>query len=240
MPYYLIVALQVYCVYHLYKHRNNYYWIFAIIFLPLLGSLVYLFTHVIRQRDVAKVQDEITTIINPTKKVNELKQKLQFSDTFSNRVALADAYFEIKDYTNAITHYTEALKGNFDKDYYVMQQLVVSHFYTNDFKKMVGYARDIQNATDFETSKGQFYLALALEETGQSELAETEFRKVDKRYSNYEERLALAKFLIGKNKVDEAKELLTEIATEAQHMNKNNRRLYRNTISEVHKLLQSL
>lgn len=240
MPYYLIIALQVYCIYHLYKHRNNYYWIFAIIFLPLLGSLVYLFTHVIRQRDVAKVQDEITTIINPTKKVNDLKQKLQFSDTFSNRVDLADAYFEIKDYANAIAHYTEAIKGNFDNDYYVIQQLIASHFYRNDFKAVVDYAYKIQKESDFETSKGQFYFALALEETGQSELAETEFRKVDRRYSNYTERLALAKFLIGKNKGNEAKAILTEISTEAQHMNKNNRRLYRNTISEVHKLLQTL
>ncbi|NQX84529.1 MAG: hypothetical protein HRT67_01165 [Flavobacteriaceae bacterium] len=240
MPYYLIVALQVYCIYHLYKHTNNYYWIFAILFLPVLGSLVYLFTHVIRQRDVAKVQDEITTIIHPTKKVNGLKQKLQFLDTFSNRVALADAYFEIKDYANAVDHYTEAIKGNFDNDYYVIQQLIASHFHRNNFKAVVDYAHKIQKEVNFETSKGQYFFALALEETGQSELADTEFRKVDKRYSNYAERLALAKFLVKKSKVNDAKEILNEISIEAQYMNKHNRRLHRTTIKQVHEVLQTL
>lgn len=238
--YYLIIALQVFCIYHLFKNRNNYYWVFAILFLPLIGSLVYLFSNVIRKNDVAKVQDELTTIINPTKKINDLIKQLQFADTFTNRVNLADAYVEIKDYKNAIIHYEESLKGNFQNDYYVIQQLITCNFYTKAFDKVIEYSNVISNNPDFVASKGQFFFGQALEQIGDLEKAEIELRKVDRRYSNYSERLVLAHFLIRNDKKHEAKQILEEILIEAQHMNKNNKRLYKTTIAEVRKTLNQL
>jgi hypothetical protein len=88
MHYYLIIALQAFCIYHLYKNKNEYYWIFIIIFLPVLGSLIYLIVNVYNKRDAEKIQEGLATIINPTKRITDLERKLGFSDTFQNKINL--------------------------------------------------------------------------------------------------------------------------------------------------------
>jgi hypothetical protein len=98
MFYYFIIALQVFCFYHAYKNKKNIYWYFILFFVPLLGCIIYLLTQVINKKDVTNISQEITTIINPTKKINDLEKVLQFSKTFQNRINLADAYSNNKDY----------------------------------------------------------------------------------------------------------------------------------------------
>ncbi|AXT20849.1 hypothetical protein D7030_11190 [Flavobacteriaceae bacterium AU392] len=240
MYYYFIVALQVFCIYHLYKNRNEYYWVFLILFLPLLGSLIYLFLKVFNRQDVESIQKEVTTIINPGKRVSDLEKQLQFSDTFQNRVNFADALFGVKDYQKAIHHYKETLSSSFQDDYYVITQLITSFFEIEDYKNVVFYVNKIKDKREFQKSKIQFLYGLTLEKLKQLDKAEIELRKIDQRYSFYQERLILAKFLISRNKQADAKEILEEIYTESEHMTKLNRQTYRATIIEVEQLLNTL
>ncbi|WP_341215923.1 hypothetical protein [uncultured Wocania sp.] len=240
MVYYLIIALQVFCVYHLYKNRRPYYWIFVIIFLSLIGCIIYLITQVYNKRDAEKITSEITHIINPTKKINDLEKQLQFSESYQNRVNLADAYLEIKDYNSAIPHYLEALEGNMQNDFYVIIQLIKAYFNIENYKNVVLYAEKIKEHSEFKKSKSQFLYGLALEKLGEFEAAETNLRAIDIRYSFYNERLVLAKFLISRQKEAEAKDILEEIQTESQHMTKPNKRLFKATIQDVEKLLTTM
>lgn len=238
--YYLIIALQAYCIYHLIKNRNEYYWIFLIIFLPLVGCLIYLITQVYNKRDAEKVTNEIVTLINPTKKVKDLEKKLEFSETFQNKINLADAYLENKDYQNAIKYYELALDSDYENDFYVIKNLITAYHKDNNYHKVVSYSEKIIEHPEFKKSKAQFYYGLALEKLDRVEEAEIQLRAIDSRYSNYNERLILAKFLIAKNKIEDGKAVLNEISIESQHMTKTNKKLYRNAISEVEKLLNAI
>ncbi|WP_298761569.1 hypothetical protein [uncultured Psychroserpens sp.] len=240
MHYYLIIALQVFCIYHWYKNKSDYYWVFLIIFLPVLGCIIYLITQVYNKRDVDKIQEELTTIINPTKKVRDLEKALEFSETFQNRVNLADAYYDIKDFNKAIIHYENAIAKDFQNDKHVLFQLIKSYYFIDDYKKVIFYTEKIKDFVDFKGSKAQFFYGLSLDKVEQTERAEMQLRQIDQRYSNYEERLQLAQFLIDKNKVSEARDLLNEIYTESQHMTKVNKRKYRATIREVEQLLKTI
>lgn len=240
MYYYLIVALQAFCIYHLYKNRNDYYWYFVIFFIPVIGSIIYLIVNVYNKKDAEKIQNEITTIINPTKKVKDLISKVEFSDTFQNRINLADAYYELNDFNNAIEHYEKALNDNYGNDYHTTEQLIECYSQLGNFNKVVTYAEKIKNHSDFKKSRAQYLLGVALYNLGRDEEAENELLHINQRYSNYEERLSLAKFLNERGKVADAKEILTEINNESQHMTKPNRRKYRSTINEVEKLLKQL
>ena len=240
MYYYLILALQGYCIYHMYKHRNPYYWVFLILFLPVIGCVIYLITQVYNKRDAEKITSEITNIINPTKKVRDLEKRLEFSETYQNQVNLADAYLEIKDYNNAIPHYLEALQDRSQNNFYATTQLIEAYFNIEDCDKVVFYVEKIKEHPEFKKSRTQFLYGLALERLGKIEEAETNLKQIDIRYSFYEERLILAKFLLSIKKDDEAKEIINEIHKESQHMTKPNKRIYRATILEVEKLLKEL
>ncbi|UKM66419.1 hypothetical protein GSB9_03009 [Flavobacteriaceae bacterium GSB9] len=238
MQYYLILALQGYCVYHLITRKNPFWWFFIIMFIPVIGSIVYLITQVYNKRDAEKITNEVAHIINPTKKVKDLEKRLQFSETYQNRVDLADAYLEIKDYNNAVTHYLEALKDQSQNNFYAAKKLINAYFNLEDYQNVIHYAENIKGHPEFYKSRTQFLYGLSLEKMGNIGEAETHLRQIDIRYSFYEERLILAKFLMSIKKETEAKEILNEIFNESSHMTKPNRRLYRGTIAEVEKLLK--
>ncbi|XMO87207.1 hypothetical protein AAFN75_02755 [Algibacter sp. AS12] len=240
MYYYLIIALQAYCLYHLYTNRNAFYWWFIILFLGPIGCAIYLLTQVYNKRDAEKITKNLTHVINPSKKVTDLENRLDFSDSYQNRVNLADAYLEIKDFDKAIAQYQEALKDTSQNNSYVTKQLIEAYFNIQDFNQVVFYAETIKNHTEFKKSRTQFLYGLALERLGKLEVAEANLRTIDIRYSFYEERLILAEFLISNQKTEDAKEILKDISTESSHMTKQNQRLYRATILEVEKLLKEL
>jgi len=240
MYYYLIVAFQVYCIYHMYKKGNSFYWVFLIFFVPLIGCVIYLITQVYNKRDAEKITSEITHIINPTKKIKDLEKQLAFLESYQNRVNLADAYLANKDFNNAMPHYLKALQDGFENDFYVNSKLVETYFLAEDYNKAIFYADKIKDKLEYKKSKTQFICGLAHEKLGDFEVAEHNLREIDIRYSFYNERLILAEFLISRNKKEDAKSILEDIKNESQHMTRTNQKLYRGTVAQVDKILAQL
>lgn len=239
MHYYLFIALQAYCLYHIYKNQKPYYWFFVIFFIPVAGAIVYLITQVFTNGDVDSIQKEITSIVNPTKKIKDFEKKIEFTDTYANRIDLADAYFEIGAYKNAISNYEKTLEDEVQNSDYAHQQLILCYFQLKDFNKVIYFVEKIKGKSDFKGSKQQFCYGLALREKGELEEAEKQLKEIDRPYSNYTERLELAKFYLENDREEEGKSLLEEISNESQYMTKPNRRLFRQTISEVEQILKT-
>ncbi|WP_282057052.1 tetratricopeptide repeat protein [Maribacter luteus] len=239
MLYYLTIALQAYCLYHCYINKNHFYWYFAILFLPVVGSLLYLFVNVLQKREIDKVQDGIITVINPTKKINDLEKKLNFADTFENKVSLADAYLGAGQYQKAIDLYKSALTGTFEKDYYGNANLIEAFYYSEQYAEVVDRIKVIQDSPRFKKSKAMFLYALTLEKTGDVDLAEEYLNQFNAPYSRYAERLELAKFNIRNAKTDKAREILNDIVTESQGMSKSSYKLNKGFILEAKEMLAS-
>lgn len=237
---YLTLAFQAFCIYHAIKNRKAYYWIFIILFLSVIGCVIYLVTQVYNKRDVSIIQERVTNILVPTKKVKALEKQLEFLDTYQNKVNLADAYFEMKDFYHAIKLYEDAAKDENQNNYYIKAQLVMAHYQAGHYEAAIAYAETLQEHSEFEKSKAQFTYGLALEKIGRLDAAEAQLKKIDQRYDNYEERLVLAQFLLEREKMEEGKDILIEISEESKHMTKMNKQKYRVTVNEVEKLLKTL
>jgi len=238
MQYYLIVALQAFCIYLIYKNKHEYYWFFIVIFLPVLGSLIYLIIKVYNRRGADKIQEEFATIINPAKKITDLESKLEFSETFQNKVNLADAYLEIDNYNNAILHYEAAINEGFQNDLHVIKQLIKTFSYLENYIKVDIYAEKIKNKFEFKASHSQLLYGLALEKLNRVAEAEEQLHQIDIPNANYKERLAYAKFLLRNDKKEEALELLREIQKESKYMVKANQIKFSSTNQEVTSLLE--
>lgn len=240
MYYYLIIGLQAFCVYHCYTNRNSYYWIFAIIFLPLVGCLLYLFMNVFQKRDIDKVQENLVTAINPSKKIKDLQKKLKFSETFENQVALADAYLNEKMYAVAIQHYESSLKDVFENDFYVISKTMEAYYFSSDFKKAIEYAERISQNSKFRKSRASFLYGMALEKIGEPEKAEEQLRIFDAPYSNFMERLELSRFLVRQNKLDEGKTIYNEMISESENMSRQTYRMNKNIINKAKEELTTI
>ncbi|THV59108.1 hypothetical protein EZV76_09735 [Flagellimonas alvinocaridis] len=233
MGYYLIIALQGFCVYHCYANRNNYYWILAIIFLPLVGSILYLFMNVFQRRDIEKVQESLVTVINPSKKIKDLEKKLRFSETFENRVALADAYLNEGMNMGAIENYKASLKDVFANDFYVISKLVEAYYFSDDFDNAIQTAKRIENDSRFRKSKSSFLYGMALEKRNDPISAEEYLRAFDAPYSNYRERLELARFLIRQDRMADGKLVYQEMISESESMSKQSYRMNRELVKKI-------
>ena len=240
MYFYLIVALQSYCIYHAYKNSKPYYWYFLVFFIPVLGSLIYIITQVYNKNNTEKIQSEITSIINPTGKIKDLEKKIEFSDTYSNRIELADAYTQNNDMPNAILNYKKTLEDTVQDDLYSRQRLVLCYFQLKDYTGVLEHADVIKDKSEFKGSKQQFCYGLALKELDRIEDAQAQLEQIDRPYSNYDERLELAKIYLENDRAAEGSELLNEIYSESQNMTKPNRQIYKATIAEVERLLKTL
>ncbi|MBA6153986.1 tetratricopeptide repeat protein [Gelidibacter maritimus] len=240
MYFYFIIAFQAFCIYHLFKNRKSFYWIFAIIFLPLVGCVAYLVTQVPKRNDSEKIQENFKKRINPSNKVKAMQQKLEFADTYLNRVNLADAYLEANDYSAAIEHYTIALEDKTQNDFFVKEHLIKSYYNINDYDQVIAHSDGLESHNEFEKSEVPFLYGMALAEMGRTDEAIALLRMIDRPYSNYNERVAFAKLMLRIDKTADAKEILEELSVEMQNMTAPNQRIYKETILEVEKLRKNL
>ncbi|NQY05059.1 MAG: hypothetical protein HRT68_02365 [Flavobacteriaceae bacterium] len=235
-----LILLQIYCFYHAYKNGKEFFWYFLILFIPLIGCIVYLVTQVFRRRDVESAQETVNKILNPTKKIRELEKAVQFTKTHDNQVALADAYMEVENLDKAILNYENSLDGLFKKDTYVLKQLVIAYYKKDQYDQAIEKAEIIKEHPDFLKSNGLYFYAMALAKNNQTEKAKEVFKLIDKPFSNYKERLDYARFLIHLNEKDEAKTILEELYTESLRASKPIKQKFKSIFNLVKKELNNL
>lgn len=238
--YYIIIILQAICVIHCLKKGNEQKWIWLIVFLPLIGCVAYIFTEMFSGNEIQNVQAGVSTIVNPAGKIRKLEKQLQFSDTFNNRILLADAYLAAGTTDKAIELYENSLTGNFSENEYVIAQLIVAYGIKKNYVPILSLAQKIYNLPQFARSKAHIAYALSLEHTGNKAQAEKEYGSMKARFSNFEARYQYGLFLIRDNRPGEARQLFKTIAEEEQQLSSRERKHNRTFISLAKEELKHL
>ena len=207
---------------HCIKNRSQTYWFFLIIFLPIVGCIAYIFLEMLKGKSVTDVN--ISGIFASRPSINRLEDNLRFSDTFSNRVALADAYLLNGEKTKAIQLYESSLTGAFEENEYVHNQLIVAYSETRQYDKVVTMAKKLYNVPTFPRSRAHLLYTIALENIGRASDAEKEFLKMQSRFSFYEARYQYGLFLIRSDRKSEAINLFESMLEESSHLSPRERR----------------
>lgn len=222
--YYIPVVLQAICVIHCLSKGNQGKWIWIIVFLPLIGSIIYIFSEMLTGREIDNVKSGVGSVFNPGGSIRKLEEQLRFSDTFHNRIALADAYLATGDTNNAIKLYEQSLTGVFTENEHVLKQLIIAYANVGRYDELIPLAKRIYHSPQFAKSKVHILYAMALEQTGKSELAEKEFKTMNGRFAYFEARYQYALFLLRAGRYSEAKAVLDTMIDEGGHLSARERK----------------
>jgi hypothetical protein len=221
--YIITILLQGICVWHCVRRGRQNNWIWLIVFLPIIGSLIYFFTEIFTRREMEEVQSGVGAVFNPGGRIKKLEDNLRFSDAFHNKVALADAYLEEGHTNKAIELYESALQGNFEENEHAISQLIIAYSRVRRYEDVIPLAEKMHKRPQFARSKPHILYAIALEHTGSNELAEAEFKKMKARFANFEARYQYGLFLLRANRQEDAKHLFAQMVDESSHLTSQER-----------------
>lgn len=222
--YYFSIVLQAICAFHCVKKGNQQKWIWMIVFLPVIGCVIYLFSEVFTKKDIQQVQSNVGSVFNPSGKIKSLQENLRFADTFNNRILLADAYIDAAQYEKAISLYEESLNGNFADNEHANMQLIIAYYHTKRYSDIVTIGKKIYPLAQFKLSRAHMYYAIALGYTGQGQSAEKEFNLMKGRFSNYECRYYFGQFLLQSDRYEDAYVIFRGMVNETAHLTSKEKR----------------
>ena len=236
----IIIILQVICVIHCVRRGKPTMWIWLIIFVPFIGALAYMFTEMFNGRDIQQVQSGMGAVFNPSGRIKKLEEQLRFSDTFNNKVALADAYLAAGQMGKAIDLYESSLTGAFTENEHVLMQLINAYYEKQRYADVIAIAKKIYKLPQFPRSRAHMLYAMALEKNGNNELAEKEFKTMKVRFSYFESRYQYGLFLQRNNRAEEARQVFSEMVDEAVHLGSIEKRNSREWISHAKEELRKM
>ena len=212
--YAIVIILQAICVIHCLRNRTSNNWIWLIVFLPLIGCLIYFFSEILTRSQMRNFQSGFGEMISPSGSIKKLEDNLRFSDTFQNRVSLADAYLRNRQYDKAIELYESSLTGVFEENEYALAQLAIAYYEAKNYEGVIKTANKLYSRPQFNRSVVHVYYAISLAATGMNEKAEQEFQKMNIQFSNFEARYYFAQFLVSQQREEDATILLLNIQDE--------------------------
>lgn len=235
-----VFLLQIFCLYHAYKNNSEQKWYWLIIFFPLGGGLIYLYTHFYNRSTIEIITENVKGVVINDYRIGQLEKEMQFSDSVKTKTALADEYARIGRYKDAIDLYTDCAQGFMSDDTSLLMKLTQTHFLHTDYEAAVSYGKQLEKEKTFKNSDERASYAWSLHYTGNTEQAEAIFKDMDSSFANYIPRTEYCKFLLATNRADESKIKLNDLLTEFDQMKSPERRLQKSILAEIKELYDNL
>lgn len=238
--FYLLLALQGFCLYHAYRSRTDQKWYWIIIFFPYIGCALYLYDAFYSRRTVSAIKEGFKEVVNSSYRLEQLEKQARFSGSAKNRIELADEYIRYNRFADAVAMYEECRVGYLADDEPLKRKLVHALYLNEQFDRCIEIGRELNGSKDFRNAPEHISLAWALHKAGYADEALEHFRNMDRSYTNYPHRCAFCRFLMTTGKADEAKEKLTEMSDEIEHMTSTERRANRDAMRMVGELRREI
>ncbi len=223
--YALIVAFQIYCIWHvIYNHRSK-GWICLILFAPFIGSAVYLLTEVVplqnsRNHRYRPTKSNITPMrYRPAgQTLAHLQEEVKFSHTTQNLENLADEYARQGLFSEAISTYQECLSGQQENNPALLYKLAETAFSQGDVDLTIKSLHKVRATSDYRPAKVRLLLARAYAASGQNDKAEAAYEQALKAHSELEIKCRYAAFLQDQGQSERAQVLLQEVQDSGKRM----------------------
>ncbi len=206
----LTLILQIGCAIHVVRSGREYYWIFIIVFIPLLGCAVYIVTQILPElrtsRGVNRAGNRLLKAVDPERELRRLKDQLALSDNIDNRLALADECHQAGRLADAAELYQTCLSGPFANDPHILLKLARVQFDDQAADAARATLDRLKTANpEFRSSDGHLLYAKVLEKLGDKEQALAEYAALSTAFPGEEARVRYGLLLESLGRSDEAR-----------------------------------
>jgi hypothetical protein len=208
--------LLIVCVVHAVRTGRVFPWIYIIIFLPLIGSLVYIGMEVVpdlvRGRRARAFGSAARDIADPHRGLRQAHRDVAMVGSVDAKKTLAEEYVSRGQYADAIALYHDAMQGQFKDDNALLLGLAKAQFLNGDGAGAQASLDALQAADpQFSSADAHLLYARALELQGKDQEAVGEYQKLIRYYPGEEARTRMGLLLQKLGRRDEARALFEEV-----------------------------
>lgn len=128
----LTYVVQIGLIVHVLKTNRPYYWIFVLLFMPLLGGAIYFLAELLPElmgtRKGRQASKKLGKMVSPNKDLKQAMHQMEVADTAQNAIVLAEALLEHKKYDEAAELCQRYLHGVFEYDARLLRALAQARF----------------------------------------------------------------------------------------------------------------
>jgi hypothetical protein len=210
------LVLQIGCIVHAIRNGRMMPWIFVLIFLPVIGSLIYLVMEVLPEfstsRRAAAVRSGVKSLADPNRDYRAAKRDVELVGSADAKRRLAEEHLERGQAAEAVELYESALTGAHSDDPALLWGLARARLAGGDGAGAQA-ALDTLQASNPKLISADAHLAYAraLEMQGKNAEALVEYEKLARYFPGEEARVRYALLLKKAGDEQKARELFKEV-----------------------------
>jgi hypothetical protein len=244
LPYAIIaVIVQALLIIHVLKTGRDFRWVFLLVFLPGVGSLIYVVMEILPTLTgglrARRAVGRVGKLVDPGRSLRRYQLEYERSRNVDTATRLANELVREGRYDEAIKVCEESRAGVFADDPTLLLALASAQFTKCEFGKAIE-TLDLLRAKnpEFRSPDGYLLYARALEGEGQTDKAVREYEALARYYPGAEARVRLAQLRQKLGDTEMAQGLFRKIIEDARLAPKHFQRAQREWIDVAKKALQ--
>jgi hypothetical protein len=234
----LMLAIQIGFAVHALRRGYSLFWVFLIIFVPLIGCLLYIIMVLLPEAAQSRAAHQggkaLRKALDPDKELRQLREALDRSGTVGNRVALAQEYLKRGQFGEAIPLYEASLTGMYRDDPELLLGLTQALCGAGEFERARTALESLRAANpDHDSADTRLLYARVLEELGATEPAMAEYAALLQKAPSAEAKCRYGLLLKRAGREAEARPLLEEVVKDAKGASQHSYRLNREWVERA-------
>jgi hypothetical protein len=217
----IFLVIQVLLIIHVVRTGREMWWILVLLFLPGIGSLIYLIIEVLPSLGgnvtARRTARTFGRMIDPTRELREARLEYERNRSVGTTTRLAEALVRNGKPDEAIEICKQARTGVFEDDPTILLTLGSAYFAKGAYAETIeALDRLRQTSPKFHSPDGHLLYARALEAAGESQRALEEYEAVSRYYPGAEARVRYAQLHKRMGHDGVAREMLQRILDDAR------------------------
>jgi len=225
----LSLLAQIACAVHVVRTGRSYYWIYIVVFVPVVGMTVYFLAEILpelmQSRTGRGAAAGMARALNPGKALREATRAVAITPTTENKARLAAEYLAAGETGPAVALYREVLTGVHATDPALMLGLARALFAQGDLAETQRVLEELRAANpNVNSPEGHMIYTRSLELQGNTAQALREYAALIAYYPGQEARCRYAQLLAENGRGAEARRLFEEVCQSIEYGPRHQRR----------------